>query len=578
MGRVDSGEPGRGHRLPKPRRVAVVDARPREVVDPDPAGRQRIAVVVCHGMGQQVRFETIDSVARLIGLAAEAKDHDVSEIKTRFATLSGIKTARAELTIGGQQPQEVHVYEAYWAPLTEGVVRLRDVVVFLFRAAWNGLRGHGLSRRGPGLPLSFERYIFNGVCSFDVSPRTVPALLAASVLAGMLILFALGVVWAVGGFVLSRGDDVAFWRDVLQDWAKDVSLFLIPLVITSIVLWWRSAHLRRTCIENLQDEGARDALKKKIKKKIRNEEAAQGHHWQIGIVVLLALTAFMLLVTDALGVLHLLARAGRLPDSWSSAVLNWPVQWHVSAIVQLPIWCLAVVLAFVVRWFVVQFVGDVAGYVSAPWLDRFNKLRHDIQDACCGITRAVYKCKEYDRVVLVGHSLGSVIAYDVLNRLVNEDLVGTTRDVICRTSALLTFGSPLDKTAFVFRTHTRPEQYVREALAASVQPLIVSYDYRPPLWLNIWSRSDIISGSLGYYDADVPGGGGESDVAKEIELSGKRVQNLRDYEADLPLIAHIQYWNNPVLAVSLLRAVEQAIPGGPTSVTEPPDESRVLAV
>jgi pimeloyl-ACP methyl ester carboxylesterase len=201
-----------------------------------------------------------------------------------------------------------------------------------------------------------------------------------------------------------------------------------------------------------------------------------------------------------------------------------------------------------VRWFVVEFVGDVAAYVSAPWLDRFFKLRDEIKKVCCDVTRGVYDCNEYDRIVLVGHSLGSVVAYDVLNTLINEDLLGKTPGVIRRTTALLTFGSPLDKTAFVFRMQNVAKQYVREALASAVQPLIVLYKYRPPIWLNIWSPSDVISGSLEFYDA--------ADAGPSED---RRVRNRVDRRADLPLIAHVQYWNNPLLGICLLEALNAPV-------------------
>jgi hypothetical protein len=74
---------------------------------------------------------------------------------------------------------------------------------------------------------------------------------------------------------------------------------------------------------------------------------------------------------------------------------------------------------------------------------------------------------------LVGRSLGSVVAYDTLNGLLNEDVSRSTR-----TQLLLTFGSPLDKTAFLFRAQSEFSD-VREALAAATQPLIVDYALRP---------------------------------------------------------------------------------------------------
>src|SRR5215472_15757461 len=157
----------------------------------------------------------------------------------------------------------------------------------------------------------------------------------------------------------------------------------------------------------------------------------------------------------------------------------------------------------------------------------------------------------YRKVIVAGHSLGSVLAYDTLNALINLDNVSgreDRRDVVGRTRALITFGSPLDKTAFIFRMQANNDQdWIREQLAASVQPLIVSYDaYRPPSfdWINIWSRMDIISGELNFYD----------DPARPFNVA-PCVQNKTDPEARFPLLAHVEYWNNKLLRQELYRFV-----------------------
>jgi hypothetical protein len=134
---------------------------------------------------------------------------------------------------------------------------------------------------------------------------------------------------------------------------------------------------------------------------------------------------------------------------------------------------------------------------------------------------------QYENVIVVGHSLGSVLAYDTLNALINLDNVssdGQKRNVVGRTRALVTFGSPLDKTAFIFRMQAKSdEDWIREQMTDSVQPLIVNYaEFRPETltWVNIWSRMDIISGSLDYYD----------DPAMPPDLP-QHVQNMVDPQA-----------------------------------------------
>jgi hypothetical protein len=150
---------------------------------------------------------------------------------------------------------------------------------------------------------------------------------------------------------------------------------------------------------------------------------------------------------------------------------------------------------------------------------------------------------------MVGHSLGSVLAYDTLNALINLDNVcpdNERRGVVRRTRALITFGSPLDKTAFIFRMQaSRDEDWIREQLAASAQPLILSYEQYRPLtfrWVNIWSSMDIISGSLEYYDD--PAGPPSPE---------QHVENLPDPQAWIPLAAHVQYWDGEVFRKELYR-------------------------
>jgi hypothetical protein len=231
--------------------------------------------------------------------------------------------------------------------------------------------------------------------------------------------------------------------------------------------------------------------------------------------------------------------------------LGW---WRAAG--QLACWLFLALEAFAARYFIIEFVGDVAAYIS-PYKDsKFDELRQKIQTVGLTMGKVVYgfgpaapNVPFYRKVVMVGHSLGSVLAYDTLNAMINLDNVSAPanqRAVAQRTSALITFGSPLDKTAFIFRMQPNNEKdWIREHLAASVQPLILSYrDFRLPTfsWTNLWSRMDVVSGSLEYYDA----------VPFSHPL---HVQNKRDPQAWVPLLAHTQYWNGKLLHDTLYRAV-----------------------
>ena len=127
--------------------------------------------------------------------------------------------------------------------------------------------------------------------------------------------------------------------------------------------------------------------------------------------------------------------------------------------------------------------------------------------------------------------------YDVLNRLIlDRQLDPAAPEITARTRLLLTFGSPLDKTAFVFGiqgTGTEP----REALAASVQPLLTQSAVRPT-WVNIWSPWDIISGALDYYDLPE-------------KSNPNAVQNVKDPDATTLLAAHVEYLEQSALVPHL---------------------------
>jgi hypothetical protein len=117
-------------------------------------------------------------------------------------------------------------------------------------------------------------------------------------------------------------------------------------------------------------------------------------------------------------------------------------------------------------------------------------------------------------------------------------------DVAARTRMFLTFGSPLDKTAFIFRAQREHPAGAREALAAAVQPMILSYDSRPVRWVNLHSPNDWISGSLEFYD--------DRDQATR---GSQWVENRQDPEASEPLAAHNQYWHGATLSKCLYEAV-----------------------
>lgn len=430
----------------------VLGERSTIAAEPEPRHR-RVAMLVTHGMGQQVPYETVSAIGQALvterTTGSPAAPSPV--VNVRRVTLSSAEGApevsRAEVCLAdaGGDPVDVHIYESYWAPFTEGQISFLQTVAFLYSAAWNGIQaclssGY-VNKRG----RYFDRWMFG-----DFHPMKIKA--------GSLLMLLL----LVGS----------------------MSLVLVP--------------------------------------------------------------AFLLFTPTGWEALRWLGTHGR---SWFLAFS--PIQQIAAVLVVL----LLAVFAYWVHYFIVEFAGDVAIYVSSYKVSRFDAIRNAILKQTCSMARQIYSAgmvdhqeQPYDSVVIVGHSLGSVISYDLLNASINWDQVecGSRYRVVDRTTRLITFGSPLDKTAFLFRTQCKSNRNLREALAARQQPLILDYTQFRPIetfrWINIYAHMDIVSGHLDYYDVSgMPG--------------FNPVENRVDGKARIPLIAHTQYWDNEALHKALYEAV-----------------------
>lgn len=228
--------------------------------------------------------------------------------------------------------------------------------------------------------------------------------------------------------------------------------------------------------------------------------------------------------------------------------------------------------AYWVRYFIIEFLGDVVIYVASYKVSEFQEVRNAIQkmvlDAgkqLVAATEPPTGCDEkpapgvrrlYDKFIFVGHSLGSVVTYDLVNALIVWDRTGCDgrHDLIKRMNRVITFGSPLDKTAFLFRLQTSKDHHYREAMAGLMQPMIFDYQLRPFPWVNLFSHKDPVSGSLAYYDLpDQPG----------IPVVRGKVINQNDPACTVYGKAHLQYWTGDLLRSHLIAALNEQDPPEP---------------
>jgi hypothetical protein len=566
--------------------------------------KQKHAVWVVHGMGQQVPFETLDNlatgilkVADELGTRVEAAEPRVTVVKFA-ASGPGAKeqvVQRVEIDLQDKNDParacQLHLYEAYWAPVSEGAAKLSDVISFFFdggmRGIWNAFR-------------PFKRAMFpkelSAVSDEDMQKFWIPPRAVLEVTLTLLILLSL---IAINAVIVAAGAAIvhipAFGMMNFKDhWPQlsamatgmcaialsfGVILFLGEMCKPAGLARWKKRFISVagwigfscTAVAIL---GAALLMSTVTRFQFvarwlhdMNSAAVQG----VSTIFLLA--AFLLAIVAwgvrgskrssgvelrgnpslvFLFVLSFIVHLAVVPalviaSMWKPSLLEflpgW-LQWLACLMTRTVwVWPALIALAKFVRHLLIQYPGDVAIYVDSNKLDRFCKIRQEIKQIALDSVTGIYTARnadgtsfEYSKIAIVGHSLGSVIAYDTLNKLLNlDDIAGNPVGVEQRTCLLETFGSPLDKIAFFFTIQGKQTFHFREELAAVVQPLIQSYaKFRNFPWINIYSPHDIVSGSLQFYD--LPGA-----------TNTLKVQNMTDPDAVVPLAAHVDYWKNDLV-------------------------------
>ncbi len=601
----------------------------------EPPKPKKLAVFVAHGMGQQLRFETLDQVVQGLierEVATGKKRSDVTieppavTIKSDGVMLHGLKL---KLIGNDLSEREVHVFEGYWAPLAEGQVRLKDVIWFLFTAGLNGIRNFG---------ESFDRWLFGEYRKFPSRiSLTICVLVVLGVVASLVVMDTALIIVAAHGladfFGLLRTRDGQWMSSLKEDLTTTYDIFIALAMLFGCALM-AGRQARKLSVKSRKGEvSAKPSTRKLMQRHAhRFSKAANVVSWvlfalTLGATILCGVTIPLLFYTH-----KVLIHSGKWPHVakavWPIAfgdgfagwlneglsylfvgllfiVLIWlgiraamkfwggitqidpnsqkvlvgttavlvlvavvvtklavtshqgmgelgafwrSVYWLIKSNIS---WGLLIAVSLLVRRMLVQYVGDVALYLTSHTLDRFYILRDKIRKYVFDAAQVIFARRsqtadgfEYESVYIVGHSLGSVIAFDALNQLLNEDEIADEANklkVLERTKLLLTIGSPLDKTAFLFSLQRDKTSLEREALVASSQPLILDSKFRDPEkfeWINIFSYNDIISGRLDFFDPP-----SDSTTRKLVSP----VQNLRDTEATTLLAAHVEYWGNQLV-------------------------------
>lgn len=198
---------------------------------------------------------------------------------------------------------------------------------------------------------------------------------------------------------------------------------------------------------------------------------------------------------------------------WSvtPGMLQRPLEWLGSSLLQK---------------YVLEVFGDLVAYLAIDPKARLNSKRRDILGGCAQRIEHLLS-SGYDAVVVAGHSLGSVVAYDALSHVARNAACGRFDAALCDTlKGFITFGSPLDKVAFVFWPTAEANDGAGTAWdvrrndmyagmlphfygmrSCTVEKLLESGVEQPrtPVfedvrWVNYYCDRDLISGHLDAYD------------------------------------------------------------------------------
>lgn len=502
----------------------------------------RAAVVVVHGVGSQPPLATLGRLSQ--GLIDHARAHG-ERPEARAVLLRVRGEPSSVLRIGGAPSlggfDSVDVHEFAWQGLAHGRARPLAVLRWLVRTGlaplhvrrhWRVLADAGDDAPSPWAVVGRQALI-----------ATALAWLVVALLAGVTVaLLQLPRAWPLLGAALA---DAAAALGPLG--AAALALGAVPAAVAVASLWGAAA----------------DALEARALRRRTPGDGWAGSYagvarlWAWPAVVIAAVLGAWAAVGVAVGA-----------DAWRA------LAGVVRALADAPSLLAGALAAAALAWLartLATHVGDIALYVTSDTSSAFHRGRRELQAAATALvvellrrgeaggiepgngdgagaamdaTTATDAATSYDAVVLVGHSLGSVIALDALDGAAREarvegDPAGARRPLpLLKLRGLLTFGSPLDKTAYFFRERVPDGDAVHAQLvsfrhASRRRPSrrddgpyrLARYDvpYGWLRWLHLHAPADPISDPLVYY----------------------RVDERRRRRYPWPWTAHDRYWEDP---------------------------------
>lgn len=537
----------------------------------------RVAILVIHGMGAQKPYETLDQFARGVCDALPEqthatynreilfRDHPEDPTHQQKAWTQGIvRLSRTSDRVAASEdgfssgPELIDLVEYYWAPIINGRIKVLQSLRFLILSAlspFQYLRANMLvideisNQKGAAAARLTKQEGFSNSRIGQIGFILLREVARTCLVFFPMILLLIGMYCLMAQPLLA-----ALSQRNKEDWLSyfwagpKPGVYVIALLIVTLLRWL----LLGMCLKYLWDE-------------FRHPEPDPSRvkplvvwSWMIrGLAVLLLGLPLLFSIL----VHHIDSPATMLEPGCCSvhALRLFAHRYIASAPPNLHLMHLAgyaslALLLYFLNLFLTTAIGGLAVYLGSDELSVNFEARSQILSECshtvsellggfCDLSPDGTQKLSYDRILIAAHSLGSVIAYDVLNDLIAQHLDGGARDSSTtlpfdRVTGLFTFGCPLNKVYYFFRSRVDQKTTILNQILYALHSFRVrtprpsgsesisapfSKDFR---WLNAWCRLDVISGRMVFYQAD------ENRVVSQ------------GFE---PATAHVGYWKNPLL-------------------------------
>ena len=474
---------------------------------------KKMAMLVIHGIGEQNPYETLDSFARGLLTCLRQKFHFKVDISPLEIALKDWTQVGMHLSVrngeGEAHESFIDLFEFYWAPATEDKLSWKDTLTWLVRTDLTPLRyfADNLQQMMAESEKPFRSAFWE---SFKLFAREILRVLL------LYIPLAVAVAWLLAWLshprsIWTSAKPLLTSLNIYRQWPNPLPLvcYLAGVLMVWFMLQSAAAYLRRN----------------------RHTIERRGELVWFGLAFISAATFFLIgvFLSDRLGI--------SLQPLWETLTAKGVLK-AVGAVLLAAAW----------RYILTGYVADVAVYVTSDAKSKNYAARSEILKGSSEALKRILASQDYDHVILAGHSLGSVIAYDTINELLvqcngaagppnDQPSQKLTSEELQKLRGLLTFGSPLDKIYYFFREHLKENQAIR----AQILSMLYSFRKKPSgrdygtfkfsysftqlkklKWVNAWSPFDPVSGNLTFYHTD----------------------DQRSFWYWIPGLAHLSYWED----------------------------------